>query len=493
MQLARLLACTAALILIVGTAAAQEFPIAVGADNTFGGGGAFDGTNFLFAVLGDAQNKYNITAQRVSATGELVGQRIQLGHRGSTPLVAFDGARYLVVWSDSFPSFAGGDTNGIGNIYGQFISTAGVLVGSRLTFVTGVNIKFAQGRGSLVFQDTSYFLTYLKGPGHHSQYVYGQRISRSGIPLGSPVQISNHFARECAVAFDGTNYLVAWCRVEYPNVDKDIYAQFINKSGALVGTNFVVDATPRPSDNPVSMIYDGSKYWVSFHEQASDTLDRWNLYARFVSTSGGVSHRIMICDSTNYPTYASAGFDGRNYLISWMEFAPELRVRGRYFTSAGVPLDTPFTLFASLAGKYPLGGVAGFVNGRYLLTATRTDMNFTNGDVYGKFLPASPTGVQWIGSEHIPTDIRLFQNYPNPFNPATEIEFQIGTIAEGQTEVTVRVHDLLGREVTTLVNEVLGAGKYKVRFNASGLSGGMYYYTLRASGYSVSRKMILLR
>lgn len=474
---------------MTGLGSAQEFPIAVGSDNTFGGGGAFDGTNFLFAVLGDAQNKYNITAQLVTGGGSLLGTRISLGQAGSTPLVAFDGTKYLMAWTDSFPSFAGGDTNGIGNIYGQFVSTTGSLIGSRFTFVTGVNIKFAQGRGSIVFQDTAYFLTYLKGPDHHSQYVYGQRISRSGNLIGGPIQISSHYARESAVAFDGTNYLVAWCRVEHPNVDKDIYGQLVGKSGVLVGTNFMIDGSPNASDNPVSMTFDGSKYWVAFHEQAADAFDRWNIYARFVSTTGVVAPRFMVCDSTTYPTFASAAFDGTNYLITWMEFGGAVRVRGRFFSASGLPLDTAFTVFDALGGKYPLGGVAGFVNGRFLLTATRVNGGFAEGDVYGLFLPGSTTDVSQREMNMIPDEVGLIQNYPNPFNPSTRIVFRIAR----SEFVKLNVYDALGRKVTTLVDEAMEPGKYIVDWNATGMPSGMYFLRLRSGSLVQTKKALLLR
>lgn len=480
---------TLMLVLAVATARAQEFPIANGNDNTFGGGGAYDGTNFLFGILGDAQNKYSITAQFVSPTGVLVGSRISLGQMGSTPLVAFDGTKYLMVWTDSFPSFAGGDTNGIGNIYGQFLSTSGALIGSRFTLVTDVNIKFAQGRGSISYQDTTYFLTYLKGGDHHHQYMYGQRISRTGSLIGAPIQISSHYARECAVAFDGTNYLVAWCRVEHPNVDKAIYGQFVSKTGTLVGTNFVIDESDNASDNPVTMTFDGTKFWVAYHEQAADTNERWNIYARFVSTSGVVASRFMVCDSTTYPTFASAAFDGTNYLITWMEFGATPRVQGRFFNASGVPLNAPFTVFGILGGKVPVGGVGGFVNGKFVLSATRVNSSFGEGDVYGLFLPSSTADVDEEGVNLHPGQYALMQNYPNPFNPSTTIRYIVGT--EGYT--SLRVYNLLGSEIATLVDEVKKPGMYNVEWNAADVPSGVYFYQLKSGTATLTRKAVLVR
>jgi hypothetical protein len=81
------------------------------------------------------------------------------------------------------------------------------------------------------------------------------------------------------------------------------------------------------------------------------------------------------------------------------------------------------------------------------------------------------------------------QNYPNPFNSSTSISY---SIAEAGL-VSLKIFDILGREVSTLVNEEKGAGMYDVIFNASDLTSGVYIYTLQVNGYSQSRKMILLR
>jgi hypothetical protein len=81
------------------------------------------------------------------------------------------------------------------------------------------------------------------------------------------------------------------------------------------------------------------------------------------------------------------------------------------------------------------------------------------------------------------------QNYPNPFNPSTKIEFSIPTAGL----VNLQVFDLLGREVTTLINEDMQPGKYAIDFDASDLASGIYFYTLRAREFISTKKMILLK
>ncbi|MGE5682224.1 MAG: S8 family serine peptidase [Bacillota bacterium] len=88
-----------------------------------------------------------------------------------------------------------------------------------------------------------------------------------------------------------------------------------------------------------------------------------------------------------------------------------------------------------------------------------------------------------------PVEFSLSQNYPNPFNPETVIYYSVPE----KSAVTLKVYDLLGREISSLVNEVKEKGSYKTVFNASGLSSGAYIYRLTAGNNSVSRKMTVIK
>jgi len=92
-------------------------------------------------------------------------------------------------------------------------------------------------------------------------------------------------------------------------------------------------------------------------------------------------------------------------------------------------------------------------------------------------------------SSTIPDKFALKQNYPNPFNPSTVIRFQLSVAGNA----SLKVYDLLGREITTLVNESLQPGTYEVRFDAKELSSGIYLYTLRTDNFSETKKMVLIR
>jgi hypothetical protein len=105
--------------------------------------------------------------------------------------------------------------------------------------------------------------------------------------------------------------------------------------------------------------------------------------------------------------------------------------------------------------------------------------------------------VSVANEETIPNTFSLEQNYPNPFNPSTKIRFTIPSVIASETKqsqfVSLKVYDVLGNEVATLVNEDKQAGSYEVDFNSAGLSSGIYFYKLQAGSFIETKKMILLR
>jgi hypothetical protein len=98
------------------------------------------------------------------------------------------------------------------------------------------------------------------------------------------------------------------------------------------------------------------------------------------------------------------------------------------------------------------------------------------------------TGIEPISSE-IPNEFKLFQNYPNPFNPITKIKFQLPK----SSSVSLLIYDILGKEISNLVDEELKPGIYEVEFDGTSFSNGIYYYTLTANEYKETKKLVLLK
>lgn len=99
------------------------------------------------------------------------------------------------------------------------------------------------------------------------------------------------------------------------------------------------------------------------------------------------------------------------------------------------------------------------------------------------------TNVTETNENSIPENFALLQNYPNPFNPSTRISWQ----SPVDSRQTLKIYDILGNEIATLVDEYRAAGTYEVSFDASGLTSGVYIYRIMMEGYSETKKMVLLR
>ncbi|HEX2788604.1 MAG TPA: T9SS type A sorting domain-containing protein [Ignavibacteria bacterium] len=121
-----------------------------------------------------------------------------------------------------------------------------------------------------------------------------------------------------------------------------------------------------------------------------------------------------------------------------------------------------------------LGGVTYYTKGAVI-----------NGIVYGD---TSLTHVQQIGSA-VPDKFELMQNYPNPFNPSTNFEFRIADFGF----VKLKIFDMLGKELETLVNENLNLGIYQVQWNAKNFPSGVYFYRLETNDFKDVKRMVILK
>jgi hypothetical protein len=154
-----------------------------------------------------------------------------------------------------------------------------------------------------------------------------------------------------------------------------------------------------------------------------------------------------------------------------------------------------------------------WLKGFKAITHAQSDSNFTpyehtKYDTYDKFNPnyflkmvkAAFVTLASLATDHgsiginnlsneIPKKYVLEQNYPNPFNPATNVKFSICNTQF----VTLKIHDMLGREVANLVNEQLAPGTYEVDWNASQFPGGIYFYTLTAGDYMETKRMTMIK
>jgi hypothetical protein len=99
------------------------------------------------------------------------------------------------------------------------------------------------------------------------------------------------------------------------------------------------------------------------------------------------------------------------------------------------------------------------------------------------------SGIEHPMSSQVPKVYNLEQNYPNPFNPVTKINFDLPKFGF----ITLKIYDILGQEIATLVNGTKNAGRYNVDFDGSSISSGMYFYKIESNGFVATKKMMLIK
>ncbi len=249
-----------------------------------------------------------------------------------------------------------------------------------------------------------------------------------------------------------------------------------------------------------SRYYITNDYGNSWYEFTADV--SWGLVSFNSVTNnlgyfvGGLGLILKYTDTTYVPVELkifTAKVDSNNIILNWST-SSELNNRGFEV------LRSPFNLYGKDTSVW---WNIGFVEGKGTTTEqqfyTLVDKDLTVGkyqyrlkqiDFDGSFRYSDVVGVEI----RTPSDFYLSQNYPNPFNPNTKISYNLTE----DSKVTLKVFDVLGREIETLINKEMSSGYHFIDFNASRLASGIYFYQLRVEGrdgkiYNSIKKMVLIR
>ncbi|MBU1744006.1 MAG: hypothetical protein KJ649_03795, partial [Proteobacteria bacterium] len=384
------------------TAVGTGYPIATTTGQEFAGSAAFDGTNYLVGIQGDASARNNITAQLVSPSGALVGSRISVGRTGGLPLVAFDGTNYLMVWFD--------DLVNAGQLYGVLISPTGAITKPAFPIDLGP-LSVKRDIGGIAFGGGTYLAVYYKTDSIAGKdIVYGRMVSTAGV-IGNEFRISSGYGSQAMnnVAFDGTNFFVVWNDHATNNAVK---GRLVSLSGTLVGSEITVKAdNSYPNDNPLTVAFAGGKYLVAWTDQVSTAPNNWDVFGQLVDPDGLLSGgRISISTAPGQQFGPSIAFDGTNYLISWTDMRNDVNgdwacdasegtcmdIRGQLVSQSGALVGSeiiinndPGNQMGGFGGQAVNGKLFGLVNTGVSLVMTDVGSGgVAGGDVYGMFMTA---------------------------------------------------------------------------------------------------------
>ena len=211
------------------------------------------------------------------------------------------------------------------------------------------------------------------------------------------------------------------------------------------------------------------------HPSIGTSADGNAIFISFMAASGDVDPT----DSTSFcDSYLFASNDGGATWPVHAKLNPTTpRKDWRYPNLSNWNDNSGTTYYANMVATPGL--VAGVFNGS--APASLEDFTFVRATV-------TFTSINTVSTE-IPEKFSLSQNYPNPFNPTTNIKFAVAKAGL----VTLKVYDLSGKEISSLVNDNLAAGTYNYAFNGAKLASGIYFYTLTGNGFSETKKMMLIK
>jgi hypothetical protein len=298
-----------------------------------------------------------------------------------------------------------------------------------------------------------------------------------------PLQVGNVWVYQCSVSCFGSNCYGGACirrvRVIITNTNIMNGRTYYQSQSTVVlisgscndgcgafpfGSNIRVDSS---TANLLSYTTSGCQHLLnetledSFKARRNDTI-------RYHCQSPGQYFDFYVCMDTNNVTIFGSSRPARIYGYSGFESG-----WSRSYVK-GIGLNG--TSFSHVCG-----------NGAcYISSSLRGCV--VNGVLYGD--TSMLVGIKQISTE-VPDNFVLYQNYPNPFNPVTKIKFDVPV--ETIHELSLRVYDFLGREITTLVNEKLKPGTYEVEWDAINYPSGVYFYKLTSGDFSETKRLVLLK
>jgi len=261
---------------------------------------------------------------------------VPAGEWQGTPAVAFDGTNYLVVWED--------ERYGTTDIYGARIAPGGTVLD-----VTGFAISRAdrhQRNPSVIFGGTEYLVVW-EDYRYSSYDIFGARVTTDGTVLdttGIAISTAAGYQLSPCVAYDGTNYLVAW---EYQGVDYDLYGARVSSAGTVLDPSGIAIATGPAHEYFPEIAFDGTNYLVAWRRFSSNF---YYIYGTRIAQSGIVLDPSGFLVSFSGATQGdpSIAFDGANYLVAWEDsrngsndiYAARVTPSGTVLDPAGIGVST---------------------------------------------------------------------------------------------------------------------------------------------------------
>ncbi len=442
---------------------------------------------------------YDIYAQRINASGvvQWTANGIAIctaANEQSAPTITSVGAGGAVITWNDYRSGTNFD------IYAQRINASGVVqwTANGVAICTAANTQLFP---TITSDNAGGAIVAWTDNRSGANHIYAQRISVDGVSRwmlnGVPICLAQESQTSPKLVSDNVRgSIVTWrdYRSGGPSYYA-IFAQRIDSTGAVQWTQNGVLALSAADINSDHNIVGDESGGVIVTCSKSSSLD---IYAQRINmdgvvqwTSSGVA--ISTANFNEAPTITGDLHGGA--IIAWQHYGGSAFsdiYAQRVNSNGSTQWTTNDVAVCSAPGSQVFEAIVGDGAGGAIIAWTDTRSLADPGDIYAQ--QVNNNGLLGVitsvaRKENSPQRFTLSQNYPNPFNPSTKIEFQIPNVSQ----VSVKVFDLLGREVAVLVNEHLSAGSYETEWNATSFASDVYYYQMRAGDFVQTKKLLLLR
>lgn len=389
--------------------------------------------------------KYNVYAQKYFSTGETIGDKFiasdtdLLGDVKNFEVASNSTGEFAVVWEHRI--------NGLYRIYAQSFNNDGGIV-SQAKLVAADTTKYYYVPDIAISPSGAFSVTYYaQNPGRYD--IYLNRFNSEGTALDSAIVVN-----------DNTNNTYNYRpKITINNKDESIIAW-------------------EDGRNPRGIYF-----------QKYENMGSADLFEKVDSNKKVVDYSL-----SGYYSSVSLN-DSGDFAISWEEFSDSKRdVKTRLFNSDGNPYGEEFYVSASKDRNQEQAAVF-FAADKIYYTWEDNHESGVGYDIWANIYDFSEYVTDIEANDiTLPQEFSLEQNYPNPFNPKTIIEYSVpNVVVNNASPLQLRVYDILGREVKVLVNKYQQPGNYKIEFDASGLTSGMYFYKIDVGDYSKVKKMLLIK
>ncbi|MGD9140634.1 MAG: T9SS type A sorting domain-containing protein [bacterium] len=451
---------------------------------------AFDGANHLVVWHEWREGSlYDIRGARVTPDGTVLDPAgipiCTLPSDALYPALAFDGTNYLVAWEDY--------RNGEADIYATRVSTGGTVLDTAGIAVSIIVER--QERPTVTFNGFRFLVAWQDGRRGDFD-IRGSRVSTDGVvhePFGILISDASTDQKRPAASSDGYYFFVVW--EDARNVYNDIFGTRIGPGGAPIDSGGIPISTASLAQERPDVVFDGDRYAVVWQDKRASV--NYDIRLARVTTDGTVLDPSgnLVSNAAGDQEEPAITFNGREYVMVWQDGRTSggSDIYGAHVDTSGAVTDPDGFEVSVAQHNQVTPDLCSTPVGVVLMTYSSyiSDPGYGSYRIWGNLfdvVSGVPGGGPVAGTAY------LYPGFPNPFRERTTLRF---VLAE-RAEVAVRVYDVGGRLVATLVDGTRDAGIHDVTLEpGSGriraMAPGVYFVDFKAGSCRQSRKILLLR